>query len=162
MTGQFLAALALVVAAFLGARIALARLPLARFARQLTVTDVVLIAAGLLGLAFHCGAMFYPQIAGAIPGTSAAIRQINAMDNVSKAWFVAAALLVLAGLRHQVVVAVCIVGVAFAAVGVTMFDGGSLSRHLTAILIAVVVLSGTITLLTSPPRRGDLTAESTP
>jgi len=55
---------------------------------------------------------------------------------------------------------VTLVAAALTAVGITMYDDGSLSAHLTAIFIAVVVITGVVSLLALPspalrPSRGE-------
>src|SRR5450755_3370799 len=151
MSGEYLAGLGLVVSVLLGARVVLASMPLHGLARSVTWSDAVVGVAGVLGLVVHCEAMFVPTAIGVFPGSGAAIRQINAMGTGSVTWYVVAALLVLAGLRHQVGFALALVGLALVAVGVTMYDGGSLPVHLLAIFLSVTILSGVVAFLAQPP-----------
>jgi hypothetical protein len=97
--------------------------------------------------------MFFPAVFDRIPLALTAIRQIDRLGSVSIAWYVVAAVLVLAGLRRQHPVAVVVVALALAAVGITMYDGGSLHAHLVAIFAAVVVLAGCGAFLILPPWR---------
>jgi hypothetical protein len=150
----FLIGMTVAVAVLLGARLFLAVLPLRTLATPVSVTETILALAGLLGLVFHCGAMFFPALFDRIPLALTAIRQINQLGTVSIAWYVVAAALVLAGLRRQHPVAVVIVALALAAVGITMYDGGPLRAHLVAIYAAVVVLAGCGAFLILPPWRG--------
>lgn len=46
-----------------------------------------------------------------------------------------------------------VLGLAFTAVGVTMYDGGSLDVHLAAIFASVVVLAVIVAALVLPPSR---------
>jgi hypothetical protein len=152
MSGGYVAGLGLVVAIFLGVRLVLPSVPLEGLARSVTRTELTIGAVGLLGLVFHCGAMFFPSVVDAVPGTGAAIERINAMGGESVSWYVVSALLVLAALRHQVSIALAVLGLALLAVGITMYDGGSLHVHLLSIFLSVTVLSGVVAFLVRPPR----------
>jgi len=147
----FLIGLAAVVAVVLGARFVFAALPLRRVAVQVTITDAMLAGVGVLGLAFHCGAMFSRSAVEWLPGAGAVIREIGALGSASILWYLVPALLVLLGLRRQHPVALAVVALALAAVGITMYDGGSLQVHLTAIFITVVILAAVATMLMLPP-----------
>ncbi|MDQ6776111.1 MAG: hypothetical protein M3071_07820 [Actinomycetota bacterium] len=151
MSTGFLVSLAVVVAVLLSARFLLAALPLRRVAVPVTITDVALAGVGILGLAFHCGAMFSRSLVEWLPGTGSVIREIGALGTGSVILYVVPALLVLLGLRRQHPVAPVVMALALAAVGVTMYDGGSLQAHLTAIFVAVVALAAVATMLTLPP-----------
>lgn len=118
----------------------------------MTLTDAVLSGAGFLGLVFHCAVMFSQSFADALSGASAAVGQINAMGTASIIWYAVPAALVLLGLRRQHPITLAAVLLALAAVAVTMYDGGSLQVHLSAIFVLVVVLAG-ITVLALPPSR---------
>lgn len=139
----------------LSARLLLGFLPLRALAVPVSVADAALVLVGLLGLVFHCGAMFFPGRFDRIPLALTAIRQINRLGTVSIVWYAVAAILVLAGLRRQHPVAVIVVALALAAVGITMYDGGPLHVHLAAIFTAVVVLAGCGAILILPPWRRD-------
>lgn len=154
MSTAFLVSLAGVVAAILGARVLVDALPLRHVAVAVARTDLVLLGAGLVGLAFHCGAMFYPAAVHLLPRAGAVISQIDALQTVSIILFAVPAVLLLLGLRRQHPVAPTVEAVALAAVGVTMYDGGSLSAHLAAIFASVVILAGIAATLMQPaPRR---------
>jgi hypothetical protein len=72
------------------------------------------------------------------------------MGTASKIGYSVPAVLVVLGFRHQHPAAVTLVAAALAAVGITMYDGGALATHLTAIFIAVVVIAGVVSLLAVP------------
>jgi hypothetical protein len=149
----YLICLAASVVVILGARFVLGFLPLRRLAVCITPAAAVLTAVGIVGLGFHCGAMFFPSTFAAIPGTSWPINEINALGTVSIVWYVIAAAMVLAGLRRQYTGAPVVVAVALVAVGVTMYDGGPLQTHLAAIFGSVVILAGVAAVLVLPPWR---------
>ena len=113
----------------------------------MTVLDALLLGIGLAGLAFHCGSMFFRSIVEAVPGTTKAINDVDALGTASKIGYALPAALVVLGFRHQHRAAVTVVALALAAVGITMYDNGSLSAHLTAIFIAVVVITGVVSML---------------
>ncbi len=125
--------LAGVVAAILGGRVLVPALPLRHVAVAVTRTDVVLLGAGLVGLASHCSAMFFPAGVHLLPGADEVISQIDALQTISIILFAVPAALLLLGLRRQHPVAPAVAAVALAAVGVTMYDAGPLSAHLAAI-----------------------------
>ena len=150
MSAPFVVALSLVVGVVLASRLLFSELPLPRLARPLTVVDALLLAIGLAGLGFHCGSMFFRSIVEAVPGTTRAINDIDAMGTASKIGYSVPALLVVLGFRHQHPVAVALVAAALTAVGITMYDNGALATHLTAIFIAVVLIAGVVSLLALP------------
>lgn len=145
--------LLVVVAVVLGVRVWSARLPVRKLARTVTVADVLLLGVGVALLGFHCGAMFFPQLVDWPPAVAAAADDIRALGAASVVWYVVPAVLVLLGLRRQHLVGQGAVAVALAAVGVTMFNGGSLQAHLVAIFVSVVVLVGVTAALLLPPWR---------
>lgn len=151
MSAPYVVSLAVAVGLVFGSRFVVPVLPSRRHARPITVVDAVLTAVGLAGLTFHCSAMFFSSLVAALPGTSSAIDQINALGTPSKIGYVLPALLVVIGLRRQHPLAVAAVGIALAAVGITMYDGGSLSAHLAAIFVAIVVIAGVVSTLVLPP-----------
>lgn len=153
MSDRYLIALSVVVVLVLVSRYALSSLPLRRWAAPMTVTDAVLFGWGAAGLAIHCGAMFFPATVRSIPGGDQVIRAVDPMGTASILWFAVAAGLVMVGLRRQHVVALVITGASLATVGYTMYDGGRLPTHLTAIFVAVVVLAAVLALLVIPPWR---------
>ena len=137
----------------LAARFVMSPLPLRRIAVRVAVVDAAMIGAGVAGLVFHCGAMFFRRTTERLPGAHVAIGAINAMGTASRVWFIVPALLVVIGLRRQYPGGVLVVAAALAAVGVTMYDHGSLRTHLTAIFVAVVVLATVVSVLVVPPWR---------
>lgn len=143
--------LALVVTLFL-LRQVLPVLPLSTWARRIGALDAVLSVLGILGLVGHCVAMFFPRIIQSIPGTTSYARVVNELGRGSAVLFVIPALLLLVGLHRQQPVAIGLLLAALAAVGITMYDHGSLRLHLTMISIAVVLISLIGTLLVLPPR----------
>lgn len=153
MSDRYVVTLSIVVVLVLTGRYALSFLPLTRWARPVTITEAVLFGLGVAGLGLHCGAMFFPAPVRAFPGGHLVIRTVDPLGTVSILWFAVAAVLVLVGLRHQNVVALAITGLSLAAVGYTMYDGGRLHVHLTAIFVAVVVLAAVLSLLVIPPWR---------
>jgi hypothetical protein len=161
MPAPFTVSLSLAVVLVLGSRFVLPTLPLSRYARPLTALDAAFLAIGLAGLGFHCGSMFFTSLVDAVPGTGRAINEINAMGAASKIGYAIPAALVVLGFRHQHPAALMVVAAALAAVGITMYDNGALSTHLTAIFVAVVVIAGVVSLLAvpSPPVRTGLAAQ---
>lgn len=155
MSAVFVIGLATVVAVILGARYLLPALPLRGVARLVTVRDLLLSGAGVAGLALHCGAMFFPRLIEPVPGAGGVMGDIRALGAASIIWYVVPAAMVLIGLRRQHPVALSTVALALMAVGVTMYDGGALQVHLTAIFVSVLALASTASLLVLPPwRRG--------
>ena len=119
----------------------------------MTVSDAVLFTVGVAGLATHCGAMFFRSTVHGLPGGNQVIRTVDPMGTPSILWFAVAAGLVMVGLRRQHVAALIAAGASLATVGYTMYDGGRLSTHLTAIFVAVVILAAILALLVIPPWR---------
>ena len=153
MSDRYVVALSVVVLLVLGSRYLLPFLPLGRWAAPMTVPDAVLFVAGVAGLAIHCGAMFFRSTVRGLPGGDQVIRAVDPMGTPSILWFAVAAGLVMVGLRRQHVVALVMVAASLATVGYTMYDGGRLSTHLTAIFVAVVILAAVLALLVIPPWR---------
>ncbi|MCZ2403593.1 hypothetical protein IV498_10465 [Paenarthrobacter sp. Z7-10] len=151
MPVAFVVSLAVSVVIVLALRPLLPAVPLRLAAAAMSVPEAFVAGLGVLGLAWHCGAMFYAPLVGSIHGTGAVIRAINAMGAASVIWYAVPALMLLAGLRRQHVVALTAVAVALLAVGGTMYDGGSLSSHLGANFVCVVVLAAVALLLIVPP-----------
>ena len=102
--------------------------------------DVVLVLLGWLGLTFHCSAMFYRSAVESIPGTGSLVETVNAMSTGSVVAFTVPAALLLIGLRRARPWLIGSVFAALAAVGVTMYNGGSLNAHLTAIFVAIALI----------------------
>ncbi len=152
----FVITLALAVAAVLAARVLLPGLPMRGRAVTLTLAEVALTLFGLAVLTFHCGAMFFTDVAHWIPGSDGVIEDIRALGTISLIWYVGSALLVMLGLRRLPVLAVAVVSVAVLAIGVTMYNGGPLETHLFAIFLGVVLLTAVMATLVRPPRRGYL------
>jgi hypothetical protein len=149
----FVTWLALAVVVIVASRYVFVGLPLRRIAVRVTVTDAAFISVGLVGLAFHCGAMFFRNTAQRIPGSHSAIRAIDAMGTASRVWFIVPAILVVIGLRRQYPLALLAVAAALATVGATMYDHGPLRTHLTAIFLAVVIHAVVAATLVLPPWR---------
>ncbi len=129
-------------------------------ARHLTAFDLSMSGIGVGGLVLHCGAMFFRSQLTALPGTRSLTKQIDALGTVSMAVFAASAGLVLLGLRTLPLIVVAVVLFVLAAVGITMYDGGSLRAHLTALFIAVVVLTVVAAFMALAPRPPDRTASA--
>ncbi len=127
-------------------------LPGRRLSRHVSVPDLALIVLGTVGLALHCMSMFNRNAIEVVPGSSGLVAAINAMGT-SVVLFVVPAIFLLIGLRHQRPVVVVVELLALAAVGVTMYDGGSTTAHLVAIFVSVSVLAVIATQLIRPPWR---------
>lgn len=153
MPTGYVVALAVVVGGLFLARLMFPALPVRRFAVQLTVFDACILGLGVLGLVFHCGAMFFRPVVELLPGAGSAISAIDALGPASIGWYVAPAALVLLGLRRQQPVAVAVLALALVAVGVTMYDGGALPIHLGAIFLAVLTFAAIAATLLLPPHR---------
>ncbi len=138
MSTSFVLSLIAVVVLVVCARLVLPGLPLSNLAKRLTVGDALMSGVGLLGLVFHCGAMFFTGLVNAIPGAPGPTEAINALDAASIVWY---AVLVVVGLRRLHWSGVVVVSLALTAVGVTMYNGGPLDVHLATIFAAVVVLA---------------------
>ena len=96
-----------------------------------------------MGLTFHCSAMFYRSAVESIPGTGFLVEAINAMSTASVVAFALPAALLLIGLRRARLWLVGSVFAALAAVGATMYNGGSIDAHLTAIFLAATLIAFT-------------------
>lgn len=129
-----------VLALALAARLVLTGPP-RRSAVALGTAPGVLLGVGVLGLVGHCAAMFYTDLTQAVPGTSGYVGAVNGMGLASKVLYAVPALLVLIALRRLPVPALAVLSLAFAVVGVTMYDGSALTTHLTAILFSVLSLA---------------------
>ncbi len=158
MSRTFVVALALVVAVVMASRLLFAALPLRRAAMPMSVVDTVLAGVGMLGLALHCGAMFFRSSVEVLPGSGGMIDQIDALGAVSIIGYTVPAVLLLLGLRRQHRGALVVVALALAAVGITMFDGGSLQAHLSAIFVSVTILTAVAAGLVLPPWRSPAVA----
>jgi hypothetical protein len=153
VSDRYVIALSTAVVLVLAGRFALSFLPLAQWAEPVTVTEAVLFGVGVAGLALHCGAMFFPATVRALPGGPQVIRTVDPLGTASILWFTVAAILVMVGLRRQHVVVWTITALSMASVGYTMYDGGRLHVHLTAIFVAVVLLAAILAVLVIPPWR---------
>ena len=160
MSSSYVVALVVLVVAIGMARLVLPVSPWRRVSVQLHPVDVVLAVLGLLGLAFHCGAMFYRSTILSLPGTETAVAHINALGVVSMVAFVAPAALLIVGLRTISSRALALIVLALAAVGTTMYDGGPLAAHLAAIFATVVLLALCAATLIGRPQTGRRVAAS--
>jgi hypothetical protein len=151
MSTMFVLTLATAVVLVLCARLVVSALPFRRLARAVAVPDALAVALGVGGLALHCGSMFFPSPLSTLPGTGRAMSDINGMGAASMVWYAIPAALVVVGLRRQHPAALGVVALALTAVGITMYDGGSVTTHLAAIFISVVVLAGVMSALVLPP-----------
>ena len=154
MSTSYVVALVVLVVATGLARVVLPVLPWRRVCVQLRPVAVVLAVLGLLGLAFHCGAMFYRSTILSLPGTEMAVAHINALGVVSMVAFAAPAALLIVGLRRISSPALALIALALAAVGTTMYDGGPLAPHLAAIFASVTLLALCTATLIGAPRTG--------
>lgn len=150
----YVVALLVVVLVILATRLVLPSLPLRGFAVRLSALEAVLAIVALVALAFHCGSMFFRPVVRALPGTSGAITEINALGTVSVVAFVVPSLLLILALRRLPRIALAALATALTAVGITMYDGGSLMVHLTALFVTLTLLAlGGATLLRAPSAR---------
>lgn len=151
MSTSFVLSLITVVAVAMCARLGLGGLPLRNLAERLSVGDAVISGIGLLGLAFHCGAMFFTGLVEAIPGAPGPVETINALGTASIVWYIVPSVLLPAGLRRLHWSGVMAVSLTLIAVGVTMYNGAPLDVHLATIFAAVLVLAlVAVTLVLSP------------
>jgi len=150
---SYLVGLLVAVIVIFGARLVFAVLPLRRFALPVTATESIVFGVGAAGLVLHCSAMFFSRLVEPLPGADPVINDIRALGTASIIWYVVPAVLVILGLRRQHPVALAMTALALVAVGVTMYNGGSLHVHLAAIFVSVLVLAGVTAMLVLPPRR---------
>jgi hypothetical protein len=155
MSNRYVITLALVVVGAFVARLVLPFLPVRRLAVRLSPIDLTLVVVGSLALGFHCGAMFFRPAVVAVPGGLWAIRVIDPMGTPSITWYALAAAVVVVGLRRQHPAALVAAGCSLAAVGYTMYNGGTLRVHLDAIFVAVLLLGVAAAGLALPPWRGE-------
>ena len=134
-------------------RLLLAARVRASSSRRASPPDAVLVLLGWLGLTIHCSAMFYRSAVESIPGTGALVESVNAMSTASVVAFTVPAALLLIGLRRARPWLIGSVFAALAAVGVTMYNGGSLDVHLTAIFVAIVLIAFTTAELLAAGRK---------
>lgn len=153
MSDTYVTALAVVVALVLASRFVIPSLPLARWAAPMTGIEAVLFIAGSAGLALHCWAMFFPSQVRAVPGGREVIRVVDPLGTSSILWYAIGAAAIVAGLYGQRLAVQVVAGVGLVAVGYTMYDGGQLNTHLTAIFSTVVLLALIVALLVVPPWR---------
>ncbi len=130
-----------VVIVLMALRFVVPTLPPEGLARPLGKVDGVLALVGVLGLVGHCGAMFYPGVLGLIPGIDGYMRVVNELGTASIVLYGVPAALIVLGLRRQHPAALVGLSAALVGVGITMYDGGPLNAHLTAISVSVVVLA---------------------
>ena len=149
-----LAATAIVLA---GARL-VARRPLWRSrSRAVSRGDLVVAAAAVAVLVFHCMAMFFADWVDAVPfaeAPAAAVRDLDSLASEVSYWVPAVALII--ALRQVWVwpPAVALLVVTLGGVGYTMFVPHALTTHLAWLAAAVVtlVLLGTALVSSSVPR----------
>ena len=149
----YLSALAGAVLVLVVVRIVATPPPSGRGARPIGRVDALLVLIGLVGLLFHCLAMFARPFAQGVPGAAALVSPINGLGPASVLLYALPAALVLLGLRRQWRPVPGAVLLVLLAVGVTMYDGGPVQIHLAAIFTAVVVLAAALLLFvrTEPP-----------
>lgn len=140
---SYVISLVVVVVAVVTSRLLPAARVRASSSRRASRPDAVLVLIGWLGLTFHCGAMFYRSLMESIPGTGSMVETVNAMSIGSVVAFTVPAALLLIGIRRARPWLVGSVFAALVAVGVTMYNGGSLDAHLTAIFVAVALIAFT-------------------
>ena len=153
MTAGFSITLAVSALLILLARFVAPQLPVKSRAVRLSVPDTALVGVGVLGLLFHCTAMFSRGIYDGAPAAKPLVGLVNSMGVVSVVLFVVPAVLILIGLRRQQRGALAVLGLALVAVGVTMYIGGPLRLHLATIFAATIVLAVLVSLFVLAPRR---------
>lgn len=153
MTAMFSITLALVAVLILLARFVAPQLPVQGRAVRLSVPDAVLLGVGILGLAFHCTAMFARRIFDGVGVLRPVVGLVNAMGAASVVLFVVPAVLVLIALRRQQPIAVGALLVLLVAVGLTMYVGGPFWLHLAVIFASTVTIAGIVSLFAVPPWR---------
>lgn len=119
----------------------------------MTIPDLVLAAVGTILLAFHCVAMFFRSLVDPLPGMGSVIEDIRALGMGSMIWYVVPSVLLLLGLRRLHPIALVVAGLSLTFVGITMYNGGTLQVHLTAIFVAVTALAGIAAAMVRPPRQ---------
>ena len=120
---------------------------------RLSVVDVALVGVGVLGLLFHCTAMFSQRLYEGAPAVKPLVDLVNSMGVVSVVLFVVPAALILIGLRQQQRGALAVLSLTLVVVGMTMYVGGPLQLHLAAIFAATIVLAAVVSLFVLAPRR---------
>jgi hypothetical protein len=134
----FWSALLAVSVAGVGVRVLARRPLLPRLAKELGRWELAVAGASLLALVFHCLAMFFAGWVDVVPFLRAPAAAIRAMGTVSQvAYWVPAALLLVA-VRRVWPIAVAVLAVMLAGVGVTMYWPFALTTHLAWIAAAVV------------------------
>ncbi len=110
--------------------------------------DALVALLALLGLGFHCAAMFFPSVVAAVPGTAGAAEAVRALAAASQvAYWAPAGLLLLALRRACPPLLVAEAGVLLA-VGATMFWDVGLLVHLVALAASVAVTVAVLTSIT--------------
>ena len=135
-----------VVVVAAGLRIMLRQLPL-RAASRMSAGRMTTLGLGLLGLTAHCTVMFFTDAARSVPGSGGYVDRVNAMGAASMGLYAAPAVLVVAGLGAVARWVLAAIVALLALVGLTMYDGGPVKVHLTAILLVVVALAATMAAL---------------
>lgn len=135
-----------VVVVALVLRIALPQLPV-RAASPMSVGRMAALGLGALGLVAHCTAMFFTDVARSVRGSGGYVDSVNGMGSSSIVLYAVPALLVIAGLWQVARWALATVVALLVVVGVTMYDRGPLTVHLTAILLVVTALAATVAAL---------------
>jgi hypothetical protein len=153
VSAGFSITLAVSVLLILLARFVVPQLPVKSRAVRLSLPDAALVGVGVLGLLFHCTAMFSRQIYDGASVIKPLVGLVNSMGVVSVVLFVLPAVLILIGLRRQQRGALAVLSLTLIAVGVTMYVDGPLQLHLTAIFAATIVLAVLVSLFVLAPRR---------
>jgi hypothetical protein len=156
VSDRYVTALAVVVVLVLISRVVVPSFPLARWSGPMTGLEAILFGVGSAGLVLHCWAMFFPGQVRPIPGGHAVIRVVDPLGTSSILWYAIGAAAIIAGLQGQRRLVQAGAAAGLAAVGYTMYDGGRLDTHLTAIFCTVVLLAVILAVLVVAPwrRRG--------
>lgn len=152
MSATYVTSLILIALAALCLRILVPGLPLRARAKRLWIAEVVLVASGVIGLLFHCLAMFFRDLVDVVPWTAGAVTQIREVGATSSLiWYIVPSVMVVVGVRRLHPAGVLLISVALVGVGVSMYDGGPLDVHLAWIAALVAAISGVASALVLPP-----------
>ena len=139
MSTAYSTSLAVVIALLIAVRVTVA--PARRPVRaSLGPGYIAVLVLGAVLLTAHCTSMFAHGLMRPVPGLSQYASAVDRFGPASMVLFSVPALLCVLALRGAHPLVPLTVAGALTAVGVTMYDGGGLAPHLTAIFVAVVVL----------------------
>lgn len=143
MPPSFVVSVALIVLGLAALRL-VGLFPVLAAARPLARVDALVAFIGALALAYHCLSMFFPDLGRAVPGGVALVPVIDGLGVASAILFILSAVVLLVGIRRLHPVAVVLNALVLIAVGITMYDGGPVAVHTSAIAVEVIVLAVTV------------------